>query len=113
MNTIRNIRESYNISNAELSVILNVNKNTVPIMLDRDIKTLSINQLIALHESLKQPYNILLGEQVFTPNNIDNQTDNTKHTSLSDNLVIIEENEIHLHPKFAEAIKKAIQDNKE
>lgn len=113
MNTIRNIRESYNISNAELSVILNVNKNTVPIMLDRDIKTLSINQLIALHESLKQPYNILLGEQVFTLENIDNQTNQTKHTSLSDHLITINENEIHLHPSFVEAIRSAIRNDKE
>lgn len=113
MNTIRNIRESYNISNAELSVILNVNKNTVPIMLDRDIKTLSINQLIALHESLKQPYNILLGETVFTPENIDNQTDKAIHTNLSNDLITINENEIHLHPSFVEAIRQAIQNDKE
>lgn len=72
-----------------------------------------LKTIIKVHKITNIPYNELLGEQVFTPDNIDNQTDNTKHTSLSGNLVTIEENEIHLHPKFAEAIRKAIQDNKE
>ena len=113
MNTIRDIRFKYDITNIDLSNVLGINKSTISTILDRDINTLSINQLCSLREYTKSTFNELLGEQVFTPDNIDNQTDNTKHTSLSDNLVIIEENEIHLHPKFAEAIRKAIQDNKE
>ena len=102
MNTIRDIRFKYDITNIDLSNVLGINKSTI-----------STIQLCSLREYTKSTFNELLGEQVFTPDNIDNQTDNTKHTSLSDNLVIIEENEIHLHPKFAEAIRKAIQDNKE
>lgn len=113
MNTIRDIRFKYDITNIDLSNVLGINKSTISTILDRDINTLSIKQLCSLREYTKSTFNELLGEQVFTPDNIDNQTDNTKHTSLSDNLVIIEENEIHLHPKFAEAVRKAIQDNKE
>lgn len=113
MNTLKDIRERYKIVNSELAKVIFVHKNTISSLLDRDINTLSIKQLCSLREYTKSTFNELLGEQVFTPDNIDSQTDKEDHSSLSDNLVIIEENEIHLHPKFAEAIRKVIQDNKE
>ncbi len=79
----------------------------------KDIDNQKFSTIEKIHNITNIPYNVLFGRTVFTPDNIDNQTDNTNHTSLSDDLVTIKENEIHLHPKFAEAIRKAIQDNKE
>ena len=96
-----------------LSNILNISVYSFDRYKKKTVNMLTLEQICILRSHLNITFNELLGEQVFTPDNIDNQTDNTKHTSLSDNLVIIEENEIHLHPKFAEAIRKAIQDNKE
>lgn len=73
MNTIREIRYKYNISNSDLANMLNVNKSTISTILDRDIDTLSIRQLTNLHIALNVDYNTLLGETVFTINNIDNK----------------------------------------
>lgn len=73
MNTIREIRYKYNISNSDLANMLNVNKSTISTILDRDIDTLSIRQLTSLHIALNVDYNTLLGETVFTINNIDNK----------------------------------------
>ena len=81
MNTIRDIRFKYDITNIDLSNVLGINKSTISTILDRDINTLSIKQLCSLREYTNSTFNELLGEQVFTPDNIDNQTDNTKHTS--------------------------------
>lgn len=111
MNTIRDIRFKYDIANIDLSNVLGINKSTISTILDRDINTLSIKQLCSLREYTKSTFNELLGEQVFTVENIDSQTDKATHTSSD--LITIEDNEIHLHPSFVEAIKQAIQDNKE
>lgn len=73
MNTIREIRYKYNISNSDLANMLNVNKSTISTILDRDIDTLSIRQLTSLHIALNVDYNTLLGETIFTINNIDNK----------------------------------------
>ena len=113
MNTLTDIINKYDITKELLSNILNISVYSFDRYKKKTVNMLTLEQICILRSHLNITFNELLGEQVFTPDNIDNQTDNTKHTSLSDNLVIIEENEIHLHPKFAEAIRKAIQDNKE
>lgn len=75
MNTIRDIRFKYNISNTDLANILNINKSTISTILDRDIDMLSIKQLCSLQEYTKVDYNTLLGETIFTPNNIEKRPD--------------------------------------
>ena len=112
MNTLKDIREKYKIVNSELAKVIFVHKNTISTLLDRDVNTLSIKQLCSLREYTKSTFNELLGEQVFTTDNIDNQIDNTKHTSLSDSLITGNGNDIHLHPALVKAIRNAIQDNK-
>lgn len=113
MNTLRHIREKYKFVNTELAKVLCVHKNSINTLLDRDLDTFSIKQLCNLREYTQSTFNELLGETVFTPENIDNQTDKAIHTNLSNDLITINENEIHLHPSFVEAIRQAIQNDKE
>lgn len=79
----------------------------------KDIDNQKFSTIEKIHNVTKIPYNVLFGRTVFTPNNIDNE-DNTqpKHTSLSNNLITIIDNDIHLHPSLIKAIRDAIQDNK-
>ena len=42
----------------------------------KDIKQLTINQIVSIHNTFNIPFNDILGEKIFTPQNIDKQPDN-------------------------------------
>lgn len=107
MNTIREIRSKYNISNSDLANILNVNKSTISTILDRDIDTLNIKQLCSLKEYTKSTFNELLGEKVFTPNNIDSN-DSIQAISILDN----DKEYSRLFNKLKEDLKKELTKDK-
>lgn len=84
MNTLKDIRDKYKITNIALSDILMVNKSTINILLDRALDKFTLKQLTNLHIALNVDYNTLLGETIFTTNNIDSK-DNIQAISVLDN----------------------------
>lgn len=82
MNTLKDIRDKYKITNIRLSNILDVNKSTINTLLDRELCNFTVKQIIALHVETQEPYNSLLGETIFVPTNIDN---NEQSVSILDN----------------------------
>jgi len=111
MNTLTDIINKYDITKELLSNILNISVYSFDRYKKKTVNMLTLEQICILRSHLNITFNELLGEQVFTVENIDSQTDKATHTSSD--LITIEDNEIHLHPSFVEAIKQAIQDNKE
>lgn len=76
MNTLKDIRDKYKITNIRLSNILDVNKSTINTLLDRELYNFTLKQIIALHVETQEPYNSLLGETIFAINNIDSKEQN-------------------------------------
>lgn len=113
MNTLIDIINKYDITKELLSNILNISVYSFDRYKKKTVNMLTLEQICILRSHLNITFNELLGETVFTPENIDNQTYQAKHTSLSDHLITINENEIHLHPSFVEAIRSAIRNDKE
>lgn len=65
MNTLRDIRDKYQITNICLAKTLNVNKSTINTLLDRELRYLSLQQIIDLKNLTRLSYNELLGEKIF------------------------------------------------
>lgn len=79
MNTLKDIRDKYKITNIKLSEVLDVNKGSINPMLYRELDHFSLRQLIALKNLTGLSFNELLGE------NLINEADNIqpKRTTLS------------------------------
>lgn len=107
MNTLKDLRDKYKITNIALSDILDVNKSTINTLLDRTLDKFTLKQLTNLHIALNVDYNTLLGETIFTVNNIDSK-DNIQAISILDS-----PNEYNrLFDKLKEELKKELSDNK-
>ena len=75
--TIKNLIETYRIDINKLASCLNLSINTLRNTASKtDICKLSVAQLISIHAAFDIPYNEILNEKVFTPQNIDKQPDN-------------------------------------
>jgi len=108
MNTLKNIRDKYKITNIALSDILDVNKSTINTLLDRPLDRFTVKQIVSLHKYLDVDFNILIGENIFTLNNI-GDNDNLQTTSILNNSS--EYN--RLFDKLKEDLKKELSNNKE
>lgn len=74
MNNLQYIKVKYQLSTNDIAYILGKKSPAnVYLYYDKDITELTVNQLIRLHDKTKADYNTLLGETVFTINNIDNK----------------------------------------
>lgn len=108
MNKLIDIRNKHNISNKELALIFGVHPNTINNMLDKELINLPLSHIMLLRDTLDIPYNTLLGETIFTVNNIDSK-DNIQVVSILDN-----PNEYNrLFDKLKEELKEELSNNKE
>lgn len=108
MNKLLDIRNKHNITNKELAVIFGVHPNTINNMLDKELINLPLSHIMLLRDTLDIPYNTLLGETIFTANNIDSK-DNIQAISILDN----SKEYSRLFDKLKEELKKELSDNKE
>lgn len=83
MNKLADIKNKYNVTNKELSTLFNVHPNTISNMLDKELINMPLSYIQLLKNMLDIPYNDLLGETIFTANNIDKQV--VSNTSILDN----------------------------
>lgn len=73
MNKLQDIKDKYQLNTTDIAYILGKKSPAnVYLYYDKDIAELTVNQLIRLHDKTNVDYNTLLGETIFTPNNIDN-----------------------------------------
>lgn len=72
MNNLGEIRKKYDIDTFTLSDILGLKSaSNIAKYYNKKISELTIEQLIRLHDITKAAYNTLLGDTIFTPNNIE------------------------------------------
>lgn len=78
MNKLQDIKDKYQLNTTDIAYILGKKSPAnVYLYYDKDITELTINQLIRLHEKTKVDYNTLLGNTIFTPDNICNNKGET------------------------------------
>lgn len=73
MSSLQDIKYMYNLTTKVLYTALEVKPNNLNRYYTKDIKELSVQQLINLHNATGISYNDLLSEKVFTPNNIEDK----------------------------------------
>lgn len=110
MNKLINIRDNYNLTNKDLASLFKVHPNTIGNMLDKEITDLPLNYIILLHQYKNIPYNMLLGENIFTLGNIGTIARPYKSkTNEALPIVLIDEPESSLHPADIRVIQKLIE----
>lgn len=83
MNKLADIKNKYNVTNKELAILFNVHPNTINNMLDKELINMPLSYIQLLKDMLDIPYNEILGEKIFTVNNIDKQV--VSNVSILDN----------------------------
>lgn len=105
MNTFEYIKKTYNIDTLDAARILNVSEGSVYRYNKKKISELTVEQLVLLHDHTKADYNTLLGEDIFSFNNI-----MPKRNNITNSIYLIDEPESNLHPADIRVIQKIIDE---
>lgn len=76
MNTIKGLIDKYKLNVYEFATLLNISVSSLKHYSKKEICTFDVSELIKIHNFTNIPYNEILGEKIFTVENINTKIEN-------------------------------------